>query len=178
MQPVSTLPAWSDVYVIHVSGLARDFHGGTRGTSDWHPFARGRHSPWRGHTVSVEKGRVKKHMLNLKKKKIELLERLHSENTHHHPMITDVITSYLSPFISSQNKTKSNLQILENFQKFKFCKKLNTIHSFWSPLDKMYKYEMDPVCIVEDTECDTILSTDVQMDRWTLSRGALLVRGI
>ena len=41
-------------------------------------------------------------------------------------------------------------------------------------LDKMCKYDMDPMSIVEDTgrtESDTILSTDGQMDRWTDGQG-------
>ena len=40
--------------------------------------------------------------------KLEQLERLHSDDTHHHLMITYTIESY---WIPSQKKTKSKIQI-------------------------------------------------------------------
>ena len=55
-------------------------------------------------------------------------------DTPRHPMITHTRDSHQIP---SQNKTKSKLQMLKNFQKFKsynFCIKLYTWHIFWSCL--------------------------------------------
>ena len=81
-------------------------------------------------------------------------------------MITHYIESY---WIQSQKKTKPKLQILKfakisNFEIFK-----QTLHAthLLKLLDKMCKYEMDPMSIVEDTDyrVDTILSTDGQTDK-------------
>ena len=82
-------------------------------------------------------------------KKLQQLERLRSEDTPHHLMITHTIESY---WIPSQKKTKSKLQIYKIRQNFK---KL---------LDKMCKYEMDPMSILEDTERTRFCP---QTDRWT-----------
>ena len=68
-------------------------------------------------------------------------------------MITHTIESY---WIPSQKKTKSKLQILSIRQNFKFFNFETTIilhaTNLLKLLDKMCKYEMDPMSIVEDTE--------------------------
>ena len=77
------------------------------------------------------------------------LERLHSEDTHRRLMITHTIESY---WIPSQKKTKSKLQIKIIRQNFKFFKWALYVTHLLKLLDKMCKYEMDPMSIVEDTE--------------------------
>ena len=84
--------------------------------------------------------------------KLEQLEHLHSENTPRRSMITHTIDSY---WIPSENKTSQSY-------KFKELAKTSDFFKFWNTslntanlqklLDKMCKYEMDPVSIVEDTE--------------------------
>ena len=69
-------------------------------------------------------------------------------------MITHTSDSYQIP---CQKKTKSKLQIPTICQKFKFWKFTITLTGLHAThrlkmLDKMYKYEMDPTSIVEDTE--------------------------
>ena len=49
--------------------------------------------------------------LSTREQKLEQLECLHSENNTQHLMITHTFDSYQMPFIPSQNKTESNLQI-------------------------------------------------------------------
>ena len=58
-------------------------------------------------------------------------------------MITHTSDSHQIP---SHNKTKSNLQIKKNCQKFQFQHFAKTLHAtqLLKLLDKMYKYEMDP----------------------------------
>ena len=66
--------------------------------------------------------------------KLEQLERLHSEDTPRHLMITHTIESY---WIPRQKKTKSKLQIKkirQNFKIFEFQNGHYTRHTFWSCL--------------------------------------------
>ena len=89
-------------------------------------------------------------------------------------MITHTIESYWIPRKKNpktkkqtKNKTKQNATNLKNLPKFQIFEYWNMTHRL-KLLDKMCKYEMDPVSIVEDTE-DAILSTDGQRDgrkRW------------
>ena len=78
--------------------------------------------------------------------KLEQLERLRSEDTPRRLMITHSIESY---WIPSQKMTKSKLQILKICHNLK--RALHATHLL-KLLDKMCKYEMDPMSIVEDTE--------------------------
>ena len=65
-------------------------------------------------------------------------------------MITHTIESY---WIPSQKKTKSNIQILKKIaQIFLILKQALHATHLLKLLDKMCKYEMDPMSIVEDTE--------------------------
>ena len=84
--------------------------------------------------------------------KLEQLERLRSEDTPCHLMIIHTIESY---WIPSQKKTKSNLQIYkirQNSPNFLILKWALYATHLLELLDKMCKYEMDPMSIVEDTE--------------------------
>ena len=85
-------------------------------------------------------------------KELEQLERLHSENV---PPLPHDYPYYWFILVSSQNMTKSKLQIWSicpNFKFWNFVKKTLYITHLLKLLDKMCKYEMDPVSIVEDTE--------------------------
>ena len=100
-----------------------------------------------------------------KKFKLEQLECLRSEDTPRRLMITHTIESY---WIPSQKKTKSKSQILKKSLKFLI---FNAAHLL-KLLDKMCKYEMDPMSILEDTEqtqfCPQMdRRTDGWTDRWT-----------
>ena len=82
---------------------------------------------------------------------LEQLERLRSEDTPRRLMITQTIESYwiiLDPK-SEEDKVKvTNLKNSPNFQILK-----QTLHvTHLKLLDKMCKYEMNPMSIVEDTE--------------------------
>ena len=77
--------------------------------------------------------------------KLEQLECLHSGNTLRRLMITHTIESYWIPsHIGSQVKRWQS-------QSYKF-KEFAKISHLLKLLDKMCKYEMDPMSIVEDTE--------------------------
>ena len=79
---------------------------------------------------------------------------------HHHHMITHTSDSHQIP---SQNKTKSKLQILKNCQKFKFCKKYYTWHTFWSFLIRCKKWNgsnQNCTRYRADTGCGTGGQTD------------------
>ena len=98
--------------------------------------------------------------------KLEQLEHLRSEDTLRRLMITHTIKSY---WIPSQKKTKLKLQILRIRQNLLGTHLLEL-------LDKMCKYETDPMSIVEDTErtrfCpQTDGRTDGQTDKASLKRG-------
>ena len=101
------------------------------------------------------------------KGKLEQLERLHSEDTPRRLMITHTIKSY---WIPTQKKTKSKLQIWRIRQNFKFLILKQTLHAthLLKLLDKMCKYEMDPMSIVEDTEWTRFCP---QTDRHTDGQG-------
>ena len=75
-------------------------------------------------------------------------------------MITHTIESY---WIPSQKMTKSKLQILKISNFLILKRALHTTHLL-KLLDKMCKYEMDPMRIVEDTERTRFCP---QMDRRT-----------
>ena len=65
-------------------------------------------------------------------------------------MITQTIVSYRIP--SQKTKSKYNFKTFVKNSNFGIlAKNLNATHLL-KLLDKMYKYEMDPVSIVEDTE--------------------------
>ena len=80
---------------------------------------------------------------------LEQLERLRSEDTPRRLMITHTIESY---WIPSQKMTKSKLQISKIRQNFLILKRALHATHLLKLLDKMCKYEMDPMSIVEDTE--------------------------
>ena len=106
-------------------------------------------------------------MTSLDPNELEQLERLLSEDNTRRPMITHTIDSY---WIPSQNKTKSKLQIqrvCQNFKYFNFEKKtLHATHLLLKLLDKMCKYEMDLVTIVEDTERTRFCPPTDRRTRW------------
>ena len=86
-------------------------------------------------------------------------------------MIIHIIDSYWIPW---QNKAKSKLQILRICQNFKLLNFEKTFHMthLLKLFNKVCEYEMDAVCIVEDTEwtwfCPRMdRRMDGQMDRWT-----------
>ena len=82
---------------------------------------------------------------------LEQLERLRSEDTPRRLMITQTIESYciiLDPKSEEDNVKVTNLKNSPNFQILK-----QTLHvTHLKLLDKMCKYEMNPMSIVEDTE--------------------------
>ena len=102
--------------------------------------------------------------------KLEQLEHLRSEDTPRRLMITHTIESY---WIPSQKKTKSKLQIFKKIAKISnFWISKHALHAthLLKLLDKMCKYEMDLMGIVEDTELtpfcpQTDKQTDEQMDK-------------
>ena len=76
-------------------------------------------------------------------------------------MITHTIESY---WIPSQKKTKSKLQILKKCQNFEFLNfETGITGDTLKLLDKMCKYEIDPMSIVEDTERTRFCP---QTDKW------------
>ena len=90
----------------------------------------------------------------------------------HHPMVTHTIVSYRIP---SQNKRQSKLKIWKICQKNHIYK---NIHATYFPKlpDRMYKYEMDPVSIVADSEGTWLHSqTDGGMDRMTDRKGEISI---
>ena len=100
---------------------------------------------------------------------LEQLECLHSEDTPRRLMITHTIESY---WIQSQKMTKSKWQIQKIGQNFWILKRALHETHLLKLLDKMCKYEMDPMSIVEDTErtrfCpQTDGQTDGRTDRQT-----------
>ena len=81
---------------------------------------------------------------------LEQLERLRSELTPRHPMITHTSDSHQIP---CQNTTKSKLQILKNsIKNIQILRE--TLHAthLLKLFDKMCKYEMDPSRTVGATE--------------------------
>ena len=100
---------------------------------------------------------------------LEQLERLRSEipPPPPHPTPPQITHTSDSHQVSSQNKTKSKLQILKNCQKFNSWN-FETSHAahIMKSLDKMYKYEIDTTSTVGATDRDgrTDERTDGQMD--------------
>ena len=92
--------------------------------------------------------------------KLERLERLHSEDTPRHLMITHSIESY---WIPSQKKTSESYKFKEFAKISNFLILKQTLHAthLLKSLNKMCKYEMDPTSIVEKIQ-SIILSTDGQ----------------
>ena len=84
-------------------------------------------------------------------------------------MITHTIESYLIP---SQKKTKSKLQIYITHQNFWILKQPLYRTHLLKLLDKMCKYEMDPMSIVEDTERTRFCP---QTDRRTDGQGEISI---
>ena len=81
-------------------------------------------------------------------------------------MITHIIYSYCIP---SQNKTKSKLQFKESAKaSFFLILKKKTLHAthLLKLLDKICKYEMDQVSIVEDTERTPLCPKINRRTRW------------
>ena len=78
-------------------------------------------------------------------------------------MITHTIESY---WIPSQKKTKSKLQILKIRQNFWILKRALHGTHLLKLLDKMCKYEMDPMSIVEDTERTLFCPQTDRRTRW------------
>ena len=78
-------------------------------------------------------------------------------------MITHIIDSYQ---ISSQNKTKSKLQILKNAKNSYFVNLQKTLHMtrLLKFLNKKCKYEMDPENIVEVTDRRMDWQTDARYE--------------
>ena len=113
-----------------------------------------------------------------KKKKIEQLECLCSEDTWC-PMTTHTIIDQFildpkpilltsSYWIPSQNKTNQNYQIKEFAKTSNFWilrKAVHTTHLL-KLLDKVCKYEMDPISIVEDKERTRFCPQTDRRTRW------------
>ena len=95
---------------------------------------------------------------------------LPSENTPCHPMVTHIlhiIEFILNPFHSKSKRNKvkvTNLNTLPKHQILRFKKNWHATHLL-KLLNKMFKYEMDPASMVEDTERTQFHpQTDGQMD--------------
>ena len=93
--------------------------------------------------------------------KLEQLECLRSEDTPCRLMITHTIKSY---WIPSQKKTVK-VGNLKNSPKFQNLKQTLHVTHLLKLLEKMRKYEKDPMNIVERYKADNILSTDGQTDK-------------
>ena len=101
---------------------------------------------------------------------LEQLECLRYEDTPTTPwLIIHNIDQPILDLKSKQDKVKgSNLKNLPKLQNFEFWKKI--IHDTPFEVDKMCKYEMEPVSIVEDTG-RTVTRFCPQMDRQTNGHG-------
>ena len=84
--------------------------------------------------------------------KLEQLERLRSEDTPRHPMITHTSDSHQIPKSKQDKVNVTNLKKLQKIQIFKISHKTLDATHLLKLIDKIYNYEMDPTRTVGSTE--------------------------
>ena len=118
--------------------------------------------------LCVFKHRGVLHFLHDLKQKLEQLQRLRSEVTPCHPMITHVLLIHVGSQVKTRQSQNYKFKEFAKSSTFWILKQTLDATHFLKLLDKMCKYEIDQASIVEDTEQTLFCpQTDGRTDRRT-----------